>query len=114
LSNDGYCRCNSGYFEATSNPVCQACHFSCKECTSNLSTSCLECNDNSVSHRFLSNGSCLCDNSYYENQSANCGSCNYSCYSCSAGNQPNQCSNCGDLSITKRTIQGDGTCVCAD
>lgn len=88
---------------------CKRCHYSCLQCSSaDISTACTACNGTAV--RTLSNTSCLCNLTYFDNGTELCVACDYTCRTCSS-TAANACLSC-DSSGLHRTL-ANSTCGCS-
>ena len=93
---------NATYF------YCKRCHYSCLQCSSaDISTACTACNGTAI--RTLSNTSCLCNLTYFDNGTELCVACDYTCRTCSS-TAATACLSCD--SGLHRTL-ANSTCGCS-
>ena len=92
LLSGGYCygNCSVRTYSSSnsSNSTCLRCPYDCYTCDSN--SSCLSCSS-VLDHRTLSNGRCIPEQGYYENNQTAAGNCPVGCTACSS---PSHCSGC--------------------
>ncbi len=78
------CTCKPGYFN-NGVDLCAACHRSCKTCSGETSSNCLTCETSNNRSFNNQDGTCLCDNGYFDNGSAAaCFACHFSCSKCTS------------------------------
>jgi proprotein convertase subtilisin/kexin type 5 len=69
------CPCINGYYNILNQPVCQECSYQCVTCQGDASN-CTLC---SAANFRNNTPSCSCINGYYDNNTAVCLACDYSC-----------------------------------
>jgi hypothetical protein len=103
-----YDACPPSHFVETNLSLCLACHYSCLSCNaSDNSSACSSCV--SSDHRLLSNGSCLCEDNFYDNATKLCEPCDQECLTC-IDHSNSSCLSCN--SSLFRVISGNNTCNC--
>lgn len=86
----GKCECQSGFFASPTSHTCMPCHPTCRLCTTNTASSCIDCFDFAQ----LSGGACTClPKAYADPDAASCRPCHINCSSC-IGLMDSQCSSC--------------------
>lgn len=101
------CYCLSGYLDNAD--ICTKCSYKCSTCSGTIST-CGSCSD---STRNIGSGgsgpsSCNCPTTlYYDDGTALCKSCHYSCYTCSSGG------SCLTCESSKNRVYSSATGLCA-
>lgn len=83
--------------------ACSVCSPKCLTCNL-LSTTCTSCDPST--YRNLSSNACVCGIGYYDDNTAICSKCHYSCRECSAY------STCSSCDSSKGRSQVGSTCVC--
>lgn len=110
IDSNGGCICNARTVDvAASSPICQSCHYSCVTCSGTTKTTCKSCDTGSF--RWLSSGSCLCLDGYYDDGTNEiCKECHYSCEKCiNASN----CTACNPAMYRTTTNPTTGFCSCS-
>ncbi|EAS01190.2 LA domain protein (macronuclear) [Tetrahymena thermophila SB210] len=92
VDNSFECLCNERYYDDGINPVCQKCHYSCKNCIGPKNTDCIQCDQVIVYQRmFIANisspisstGICQCVDGYFDDlTNILCQKCPYQCKTC--------------------------------
>ncbi|CAD8151634.1 unnamed protein product [Paramecium pentaurelia] len=97
------CKCNSGFLMNGVN--CQACLNPCLQCLGSTNY-CTECKD--VEH-YISNGQCICNRGYINDNNYNCIPCQYPCSTCSINDT--HCDSCTD---PNHQINAFFQCICKE
>lgn len=108
-SSDCICDVAGGFYEDGSSLICPSCNYTCKTCSGGGGGSCLSCE--STAHRELSGTSCPCTTGHFDNGTAICQDCHYTCFTgtCTL-NTAVRCTSCN--ASRHRQFLGNSTCGC--
>ncbi|CAD8104716.1 unnamed protein product [Paramecium primaurelia] len=97
------CKCNPGFIMNGIN--CEACLNPCLQC-SGTTNYCTQCKD---SEHYISNGQCICNPGFINDNSYNCIPCQTPCSTCSVNDT--HCDSCKD---PNHQINASFQCICKD